>query len=153
MGVLSIFIDFPAEKKSVKRVTTDITCLVHVTAIQSSDQALISPRTNVMLPSPTAAFHLSHSRSPQCPQVHPHLHPRACRAQKVLFLASCSECLPLWGSECPTPLFLEPRLPVAYFLLSLLETLASQADRLALCSPPPGRWSPPWAAETKIAFF
>lgn len=42
---------------------------------------------------------------------------------------------------------------VAYFLGLLLQTLASQADKLASCPPPPGRWSAPWAVETEIASF
>lgn len=88
--------------------------VTHVTAMQSSDQAIISPRTDITPPRPQAAlvstqqecmagcrvFHSVHS-SPQSPLTSP----CACRAQ-MLLLASSSQWLPRGDRVCPTPLFL-----------------------------------------------
>ena len=101
--------------------------VTYVTAMQSSDQAKISPRTNAtpsgpsaVLGSHTAGAHGGLQSTPVCLQLPSSLPtcPHACRARGA-FISTQLRAQRLFS--------LQPRLPVANFLGSLLETLSSQA--------------------------
>lgn len=70
----------------------------------------------------------------------------------MLLLASSSKQLPLRGLLLPhTFVAHSPDCLWPVFWAHYWKLFTSQADKLALCTPLPGRWRSPWAMEAKIA--